>query len=77
MAAEIALRPNDDRGREILDELEEQTEMKPMELVDDDNTRCYYLSAKDADDDGFDLVLDKIDGQWREHVTNLAGQQGD
>ena len=32
MAAEIALRPNDDRGREILDELEEQTEMKPMEL---------------------------------------------
>jgi hypothetical protein len=77
MAAEIALRPNDDRGREILGELEEQTEMKPMELVDDDNTRCYYLSATDADDDGFDLMLDQIDSDWRSHLTNLSEQRED
>jgi hypothetical protein len=77
MAAEIALRPNDDRGREILDELEERTEMKPMELVDDDNTRCYYLSAKDADDDGFDPMLDQIDSDWRSHLTNLSEQRED
>jgi hypothetical protein len=48
MAAGIALRPSDDRGREILYELEEQTEMKPTELLEG-GTRSYYLSATDAD----------------------------
>ena len=37
---------------------------------------AYYLSAMD-DVDAFDLVLDHLDGPWREHVTNLAGQRGD
>jgi hypothetical protein len=45
--------------------------------VDDDNTRCYYLSATDADDDGFDLMLDQIDSDWRSHLTNLSEQRED
>jgi hypothetical protein len=75
MAAEIALRPNDDRGREILDELEKQTGMKP-EIIDDGSHR-YYLSAMDADVDAFDPMLDKIDSDWRDHLTNMAGGRGD
>jgi hypothetical protein len=54
MAAEIALRPNDDRGREILDMLEEladlegRTEMRPTDILGD-GTRRYHLDATDAD----------------------------
>jgi hypothetical protein len=59
MAAVIALRPNGERGREILDKLEEQTEMKPIEVLDDD-TRRYQLTATDAGADAFDPILDKI-----------------
>ena len=71
MAAEIDLRPDDDRAREILDELEKRTEMKPMEVLDD-GSRRYYLSATDAGVDAFDPMLDKIDGDWRDHLTNLS-----
>jgi hypothetical protein len=71
MAAGISLRPNDDRGLEILYELEERTEMKPTELLED-GTRSYYLSATDADVNAFDPMLDKIDQEWRDHVTNLS-----
>ncbi len=75
MAAEIALRPNDDRGREILDGLEKRTEIKP-EIIDDGSHR-YYLSATDADVDAFDLMLDQIDSDWRDHLTNMPGERGD
>ena len=74
MAAEIALQANDDRGREIVDELEKQTEVKPTEVMDA-GTR--YLSAMAAGVDAFDQMLDKIDLDWRSHLTNLAGQRGD
>ena len=68
MAAKIALRPDDDRGREILDELERRIAAWPEQL--DDGTRRYYLDAPDADVDAFDPMLDKIDPEWRYHVTN-------
>jgi hypothetical protein len=44
MAAMIALRPADDRGREILDKLEERTEMDPWQLLED-GTRRYLLCS--------------------------------
>ena len=68
MAAEISLSANDDRGREILDELEKRTEMRPMEVRD--KTRRYYLNAADAHVGAFDSMLDKIDPNWRDHVNN-------
>jgi hypothetical protein len=75
VAAEIALHPNDDRGRGVLDELETQTEMKP-EILDDGSHR-YYLNATDAGVDAFDQMLDEIDPDWRDHLTNMAGERGD
>ena len=45
--------------------------MKPTELLED-GTRSYYLSATDADVNAFDPMLDKIDRDWRHHVTNLS-----
>jgi hypothetical protein len=41
--------------------------MKPTDLLDD-GTRSYYLSATDADVNGFDLMLSKIDRDWRDHL---------
>jgi hypothetical protein len=74
MAAVIALRPYGERGREILDKLEEQTEMKPIEILDDD-TRRYQLTATDAGADAFDPMLDKIEPDWRFHVTNYLSAE--
>ena len=74
MAAEIALHPNDDRRREILDELEKQTELKP-EIIADGSHR-YYLRGTDADVDAFDPMLDKIDSDCRDNLTNMAGERG-
>lgn len=69
MAAVIALRPNDERGLEILHELEKRTEMQPEQVTGGD-TRTYYLSGEDADSKAFDPMLDKIDPDWRHHVTH-------
>ena len=69
MANVIALRPETDRGSEILDELEAENEMSPTEPVADDGTHRYYLHAVDADVDALHPMLDKIDGDWRSHVT--------
>ena len=68
MAAVIALRPNTERGAEILDELEEQTDMRPTEVMED-GTRGYYLDAANAGVDAFDAILDKIDSDWRDYIT--------
>ena len=75
MAALIALRPKDDRGIEIIVELEARTEMNPMEAIDD-GTRRYYLSAEDARLDAFDPMLDKIDADWGDHVETFRGNRG-
>jgi hypothetical protein len=40
-----------------------------MPIVED-GTRRYYPSAKDADVDAFDPMLDKIASDWRDHVNN-------
>jgi hypothetical protein len=72
MAAVIALRPDTDRGREILDELEQQTQIRPEKVLGD-GTRRYYLDAQDAGIDAFDPMLDKIDPDWRSHLLNWRG----
>jgi hypothetical protein len=74
MAAVIALRPKDDRGVEIIVELEARTEMNPMEAIDD-GTRRYYLSAEDARLDAFDPMLDEIDADWSDHVETFRGNR--
>ena len=68
MAAVIALRPDTERGAEILDELEAQTDMRPTEVMED-GTRGYYLDAANAGVTDFDSMLAKIDSDWRKHIT--------
>ena len=60
MAAVIALRPEDDRGREILEKLEKQTEVQPEQVVDD-GTRRYHLHGKGVYVSALDPMLNKID----------------
>jgi hypothetical protein len=68
MAPVIALRPNDEPGRGILDELEKRFEMRPMDVVDD-GTRRYQLPRRNGsprprpDVDAFDPI-DNIDPDW-------------
>jgi hypothetical protein len=69
MAAEIFLKPKTRKGREILDRLEEETNAKPMPVIED-GTRRYYVDGKDADADAFDPMLDKIASDTRDHVSN-------
>jgi hypothetical protein len=70
MAAVIALRAKDDRGVEIIVELEARTELNPVEVIEDD-IRRYYLSAEDAGLDAFDPMLDTIDADWSDHVETF------
>ena len=70
MGAVISLKPKDDRGNEILDELEARTEMEPDKSILEDGTRRYYLLVEAADVEAFDPLLDKIDSSWRDHVEN-------
>jgi hypothetical protein len=73
MAAVIALRPEDDRGREILDELEKRTEVQPEQVIDD-GTRRYHLHGKGVYVSSLDPMLDRIDLDWRDHVTKRRGK---
>ena len=68
MAAVIALRPEDDHGRRILDELEEEIGLRKKQVIDD-GTRCYQLDAGDAESDGVDSILYMLDPDWPNHVT--------
>lgn len=67
MTVVIALRPHAKRGQGILDALEERRGMQPMQRLQD-GTRRYRL--EDADVAEFDPMLDQIDPDWRNHITN-------
>jgi hypothetical protein len=67
MAAEIQLVPHDDRGLELLDELERQTEERPFKTNTRTGARTYYLQS--AGTDGFDAMLDRIEPNWRQYLS--------
>jgi hypothetical protein len=71
MTAVVQLTALDDRGREIIAELEERTQERPRE-ISKDGTREYYLSAHLVGVDGFDSMLDRIDSEWRDHLTRTT-----
>jgi hypothetical protein len=71
MPAVVQLTALDDRGREIIAELEERTQERPREILED-GTREYYLSAHQVGPDGFDPMLDRIDSDWRDHLTRTT-----
>jgi hypothetical protein len=69
MGAVIELHPLDDRGEEIIDQVEKRTGHRPTELHPPDGTHVYILEADDSGPDAFDQVLRVIDENWREHVS--------
>ncbi len=70
MAAVIAFRPETDRGQTILNQLEVQFEIWPMQIVAD-GTRRYQLDAEDADFDALDPMLTGVDPDWRNHLSQI------
>jgi hypothetical protein len=68
MTVVIAALADTERGREILDELEEQTDMRAMQVLDD-GTRRYQLDAEDASVADLDPMLHRIDPDWRNHMS--------
>jgi hypothetical protein len=66
VSAEVQLRPLDERGIKLLDELEAKTALLPFR-TDSQGGRTYALSRRDTD--RFDRVLDRIGGDWRNHLT--------
>ena len=65
----IAYRPEDERGREILDSLPQRIEMQSVQEVAD-GTRRYHLVGEDLDLDSLDPELDRIDPNWRSHISS-------
>jgi hypothetical protein len=63
----IAYRPEDERGREILDNLPQRIEMQSVQEIGD-GTRRYHLVGEDVDLDSLDPELDRIDPNWRSHI---------
>ena len=65
----IAFRPEDDQGRGILDGLQERAQVRPT-VEANDGTRRYDVEGPDVELDYFDSDLDRIDPDWRNHLTN-------
>ncbi len=66
MSAEIQFAPLNERGIKLLDQLEAKTGLLPFK-TDAQGGRTYTLSSRDTD--GFERVLDRIGGDWRNHLT--------
>jgi 5-methylcytosine-specific restriction endonuclease McrA len=75
MEVVIAFRPETERGRDILDQLERETDLQP-DHVAEDGTRRYHIAAPDVDIDYFDSKLDRIAWEWRSHVTTWRADGG-
>jgi hypothetical protein len=67
VSAELQLRPLDERGIKLLDELEAKTALLPFK-TDARGGRTYALSRRDTD--RFDRVLDRVGDDWRDHLRS-------
>ena len=70
MTVVVDLIPYDDRGHEIMEELEGIQE-PPVEIRHYGH-REYYARAENLELAGFDAMLDRIDPTWREHLGRTA-----
>jgi hypothetical protein len=64
----VELTPITEHGHKLLDELEHRTGAIPFK-TDAEGVRTYWLSAVDVGAVGFEAMLDRIDPDWREHLT--------
>jgi hypothetical protein len=65
MATEVRFEPLTNRGPGLLDALEARTDVLPFSA----GARTYALSDERVGSEGFDVMLDRIDPDWREHLT--------
>jgi hypothetical protein len=61
----IAFRPEDERGRVIVDALEDLADITLRQILE---ARRYRLVRADADIGSIELELDGIDPSWRDHL---------
>lgn len=71
MAGVIRLVPLDERGREIVDELEGKTGERPTE-VQGDGGRLYHVEGASVSGEEFDAMLSRIDSDWPDHVIRTS-----
>jgi hypothetical protein len=67
----VDLIPYDERGLEIIEELETGAPDTPVEIRHY-GLREYYVRAENLGLAGFDAMLDRIDPSWREHLGRTA-----
>lgn len=70
MQAIVVYVPHDERGEEILDELERRTEHRSTASDYAPNARQYWVTGAEAHVHAFEPMLDGIDPDWAEHVTS-------
>ena len=71
MSTTLTLTPLDDRGREILDQLEADSPM-PFRWSERTGERSYWINAQGAPADGYETALDRITPDWREHLARAS-----
>jgi hypothetical protein len=67
MAAEVGFVVHDERGSEVLDELERKAGVPPY--LASPTERHYNLADAQVASSGIDALLDAIDEDWREHLS--------
>ena len=67
MAADVHFAIHDYRGAEILDELEQRTQVPPY--LSSPTRRRYVIDAVQADVSGFDHMLTAIASDWKQHLS--------
>ena len=68
MSTTLTLTPRDDRGREILDQLEASS-TPPFRTSERTGERSYWINADTAPADGYEAALDRLASDWREHLS--------
>ena len=72
MAVVVQLIPYHDRGREIIERLEEEGTQEQRVEIRKYGIREYNLRARNLGMVGFDAMLNRIDPDWREHLGRTA-----
>ena len=74
MAADVRFAINDHRGAEILDELEQHTQVPPY--LSGPTRRRYVIDAEQAEVSGFDHALTAIASDWKQHLSRTPDDVG-
>ena len=69
MSPEIRFIAHDDRGRELLYQLEAETGALPLRTDDRTGERAYALDSTSPGTEEFDAVLNRLDPDWNQHLS--------